>query len=97
MEAVHREEKEEVVGEAIRQVWEVNEPTLEITTPLAMGSLENTAAVMGGELLKVLRPMRVTEAHLVAEEQEEEVGWLKVVQAVPELEVKYESGPGKFS
>ena len=94
---VHREEKEEVVGEAIRQVWEVNEPTLEITTPLAMGALENTAAVMVEGLRKVLRPTRVTEAHLVAEEQEEEVVWLKVVQAVPELEVKYESGPGKFS
>ena len=97
MEAVHREEKEEVLGEAILQVWEVNEPTLEITVLLEMESLENTAVVMVEGLLKVLRPMLVTEAHLVAEEQEEEVVWLKVVQAVPELEVKYESGPGKFS
>ena len=97
MEAVHREEKEEVLGEAILQVWEVNEPTLEITVLLEMESLENTAAVMVEGLLRVLRPMLVTEAHLVAEEQEEEAVWLKVVQAVPEPEVKYESGPGKFS
>ena len=97
MEVVHREEKEEVVGEAIRQVWEVNEPTLGITALREMGSLENMAVVMVEGLLKALRPMLVTEAHLVAEEQEEEAVWLKVVQAVPEPEVKYESGPGKFS
>ena len=89
MEAVHREEKEEVLGEAILQVWEVNEPTLEITVLLEMESLENTAVVMVAMGEPQAVEEEVLEDKVTGEVQEE-------VQAVMEEEGKLGFFLGKY-